>query len=78
MAKRIVVVALWFVSTWMTYGLIAYLVGVSDSGGAIVGSLVAALVWMDPTGAFWGSNALREPQSSGEPASTDASSMTAR
>src|SRR4051794_18224916 len=46
----ITLAALWFVSTWMTYGLAAYFLGLPDSGGAVVGALMAAFVFMDPTG----------------------------
>ena len=55
MVKRIVAAPLWFVSTWLMYGLVAYVLGIPETGGAIVGALVAALVCLDPTGAFWGS-----------------------
>jgi len=34
----------------MTYGLAAYFLGLPDSGGAVVGALMAAFVFMDPTG----------------------------
>jgi hypothetical protein len=54
MVKRVVVVPLWFVSTWLTYGLVAYVLGVPESGGAVLGALTAGLVFMDPTGVFWG------------------------
>jgi hypothetical protein len=47
------VAALWFVSSWMTYGLIAYFLGLPDGGGAIVGLLLGAFVFMDPTGLLW-------------------------
>jgi hypothetical protein len=53
MLKRIVAIPLWFVSVWLMYGLVAYFVGLPDRGGAVLGVLVAALVWLDPTGAFW-------------------------
>ena len=52
--RRIALAALWFVSVWMTYGLVAYFIGIPDTGGAVLGALVAALVLMDPTGSFWG------------------------
>jgi hypothetical protein len=54
MVKRIAAVPLWFVSIWLTYGLAAYFTGLPESAGAIVGALIAALVFMDPTGVFWG------------------------
>lgn len=53
MLRRIGIAALWFVSSWMTYGLIAYFLGLPDGGGAIVGSLLGAFVFMDPTGLLW-------------------------
>ena len=53
MVKRIVAAPLWFVSTWLMYGLVAYFLGIPETGGAIVGALVAAFVCLDPTGAFW-------------------------
>ena len=54
MVKRIAAVPLWFVSIWLTYGLVAYFTGLPENAGAILGALTAALVFMDPTGAFWG------------------------
>lgn len=66
MVKRIVVVPLWFVSTWLMYGLIAYFIGVPDTGGAVLGALTAALVCLDPTGAFWGPKERRAPGVSGQ------------
>jgi hypothetical protein len=54
MVKRIISVPLWFVSVWLMYGLVAYFLGVPDGGGAILGALTAALIALDPTGAFWG------------------------
>jgi hypothetical protein len=50
MVRRIALAALWFVSAWMTYGLVAYFLGLPDRGGAVVGALLAAFVFMDPTG----------------------------
>ena len=52
--KRLVAVPLWFISIWLAYGLVAYFVGISHEGGAVLGALLAAFVWVDPTGAFWG------------------------
>jgi hypothetical protein len=54
MIKRVIAVPLWFVSVWLMYGLVAYFLGVPDGGGAILGALTAALIALDPTGAFWG------------------------
>ena len=54
MVKRIVAVPLWFISVWLMYGLVAYFAGMPSDGGVILGSLAAAFVWMDPTGALWG------------------------
>jgi hypothetical protein len=54
MVKRIVAVLLWFVSVWLTYGLVAYFTGLPENAGAILGALAAAVVFMDPTGVFWG------------------------
>jgi len=54
MVKRIAAVPLWFVSVWLTYGLVAYFTGWPTNAGAILGALAAALVFMDPTGVFWG------------------------
>jgi len=48
------VAALWFVSVWMAYGLVAYFIGIPDTGGAVLGALTAALILMDPTGSVWG------------------------
>ena len=55
MDRRLAAVPLWFISIWLTYGLVAYFLGISHEGGAVLGALLAAFVWMDPTGAFWGS-----------------------
>lgn len=54
MVKRIAAVPLWFVSVWLMYGLVAYFTGLPTNAGAILGALAAALVFMDPTGVFWG------------------------
>ena len=54
MEKRLVAAPLWFISVWLTYGLVAYFLGISHQGGAVLGALLAAFVWMDPTGALWG------------------------
>lgn len=54
MAKRITAVALWFVSTWMAYSLVAYVIGLPDGGGIVVGLLAATFVGMDPTKQLWG------------------------
>ena len=54
MVKRALAVPLWFVSIWLTYGLVAYFTGLPDNAGAILGALTAALVFLDPTGSFWG------------------------
>jgi hypothetical protein len=54
MVKRLVTVPLWFISIWMMYGLAAYFLGLPDTGGAILGALVATFVCLDPTGAFFG------------------------
>ncbi len=50
MGKRLAAVPLWFISVWMVYGLVAYGAGLPETGGAILGSLVATLVFLDPTG----------------------------
>jgi hypothetical protein len=54
MVKRLVAVPLWFVSIWLMYGLAAYFLGLPDTGGAVLGALVAAFVFLDPTGALFG------------------------
>ena len=54
MFKRLVAVPLWFVSIWLTYGLVAYFTGLPENAGAILGALIATLVFLDPTGVFWG------------------------
>jgi hypothetical protein len=54
MVKRIASVPLWFVSIWLTYGLVAYFTGLPANAGAILGALAAAFVFLDPTGVFWG------------------------
>ena len=54
MVKRVLAAPLWFVSIWLTYGLVAYFTGLPDNAGAILGALTAAFVFLDPTGSFWG------------------------
>lgn len=61
MLKRTSVTILWFVSVWMTYGLVAYFLGMPDYPGGVLGALVAAFVFMDPAGVMWGS-AARSPR----------------
>ena len=41
MTKRLILAPVWFVSVWMTYGLVAYFIGIPDTGGAVLGALVA-------------------------------------
>ena len=53
MVRRIAVAALWFVSAWMNYAVLAYFLGLPDGGGLIVGVLVSTFVLMDPTGQLW-------------------------
>lgn len=53
MGKRIAATGLWFVAVWMTYGMTAYFAGLPELGGALVGGLAAAVVWIDPTGRLW-------------------------
>jgi hypothetical protein len=65
MVKRLVATPLWFVSVWLMYGLVAYFLGLPDTGGAILGALAAGLVCMDPTGAFWGRGEQRTPAIAG-------------
>ena len=54
MVKRLVAAPLWFFTMWWGYAILAYFTGLPEEGGAIVGALVAAFVFMDPTGAIWG------------------------
>ena len=55
MVKRLVAAPLWFLSMWWGYALAAHYLGFSGDAGAIVGTVAAALVLIDPTGVFWGS-----------------------
>jgi hypothetical protein len=74
MGKRILAAPLWFVSVWLMYGLIAYFLGLPDRGGAILGALTAALICLDPTGAFWGrraSSSVRNPDPVGHESAPD-------
>jgi hypothetical protein len=57
MSRRTLAAGLWFVSLWMMYGLVASLAGLPDTGGIIIGALVASTVWLDPTHQIWGSRA---------------------
>jgi hypothetical protein len=67
MVKRIVAAPLWFVSVWLMYGLVAYFLGLPDTGGAVLGALVAALICLDPAGAFWGHKERRAPAAAPDP-----------
>jgi hypothetical protein len=55
MLKRVVGVPLWFYATWWGYAIVTFHLGLPTEGGIVVGALVAAFVFLDPTGAFWGS-----------------------
>jgi len=80
MVRRSALAALWFMSGWMTYALVAYFLGLPDSGGAVVGALLAAFVFMDPTGQF-GTRTHRQtdhPTSDQLPSHTDARTASAR
>ena len=54
MNKPIVAAFLWFMAIWLGVGLIGNLVGWPTDIGALLGAVVAAIVWADPTGALWG------------------------
>ena len=66
MVKRLVAAPLWFFSMGWAYALAAYIFGLPSDGGIIVGTVAAALVFFDPTGAFWGSKT-RASSSTGSP-----------
>jgi hypothetical protein len=53
MNKRLVATVLWFVSVWLAVGLVGNIVGRPTDVGAILGAVIAAFVWTDPTGALW-------------------------
>jgi hypothetical protein len=55
MIKRLVAAPLWFIAMGWGYALAAYFFGLPADGGLIVGALAAAFVFIDPTGALWGS-----------------------
>ena len=57
MNKPIVAAFLWFMAIWLGVGLIGNLVGWPTDIGALLGAVVAAFVWTDPTGALWGPKA---------------------
>lgn len=57
MAKRSLAVVLWFVSVWMTYGLVDYAIGLPDAGGVVIAALAAFLVGVDPAKRIWVSTA---------------------
>jgi hypothetical protein len=75
MDKRLVAAPLWFISIWLAYGLVAYFLGIPHEGGAVLGALLAAFVWMDPTGAIWGAPK-RTAQSSSPATSLGAAAPT--
>jgi hypothetical protein len=54
MLKRVVAVPLWIYATWWGYAIVTFHLGLPAEGGIVVGALVAAFVFLDPTGAFWG------------------------
>jgi hypothetical protein len=57
MAKRLTAVVLWFVSVWMTYGLVDYAFGLPDAGGVVLAALAAFIVGVDPAKRIWVSSA---------------------
>jgi hypothetical protein len=66
--KRIVAVALWFVSVWLMYGLVAYFLGLPSGFGAVLGAIAGAIVWLDPAGVLW----THQPRTGGTAVTADA------
>jgi hypothetical protein len=53
MKKRVLTTALWFFAGWYVANILAFVFGVSDIMGPIVGTAAAALIGGDPFRAIW-------------------------
>jgi hypothetical protein len=54
MNKPLVAAFLWFMAVWLGVGLVGNILGRPTDAGAILGAVIAVVVWADPTGALWG------------------------
>jgi hypothetical protein len=53
MKKRALAAVLWFYSAWYVGAMIAYMLGLSEALGPILGTAAAAIVAGDPRGFIW-------------------------
>ncbi len=53
MSKRIAAAFLWFFAGWSMTAFIAFLIGVPDVLGPVVGAAFAAIIAGDPRGIIW-------------------------
>jgi len=53
MSRRAVAALLWFAAVWFGYEVLWSVTGVPRLIGPVVAFVVAALVTIDPAGAFW-------------------------
>ena len=60
MKKRALAAVLWFYSAWYVGAMIAYMLGLSEALGPILGTAAAAIVAGDPRGFIWRQHAARE------------------
>jgi hypothetical protein len=54
MSKRAVSSLAWFLAGWVAYEIAWSITGIPRAVGPVVAAAVAAVVAVDPTGAFWG------------------------
>jgi hypothetical protein len=59
MKKRALAAVLWFYSAWYVGAMIAYMLGLSEALGPILGTAAAAIVAGDPRGFIWRQQAAR-------------------
>ncbi len=53
MKKRALAAVLWFYAAWYVGAMIAYMLGLSEALGPILGTAAAAIVAGDPRGFIW-------------------------
>ena len=53
MKKRALAAVLWFYAAWYVGAMIAYMLGLSEALGPILGTAAAAIVAGDPRGYIW-------------------------
>src|SRR5512143_2336014 len=53
MTKRIAAALLWFIAGWYAWNVFAWMAGMPELGGPVVGAALAALFAGDPFGRIW-------------------------